>query len=98
MSSPFDSIAPSCWVASNALAYAIRDAFPVTNGHTLVVTRRQVGDWFEASHEERLAVLELVDDVKQQLDRELSPSGYNVGFNVGECAGQTVTVLGRAAA
>ena len=78
MSSPFDTIAPSCWVAANALAYAIRDAFPVTNGHTLVVTRRPVRDWFEASHEERLAVLELVDIVKQQLDRELSPSGPRI--------------------
>ena len=47
------------WVASNQLAFAIRDAFPVTAGHTLVVPHRVVPTWFEAKPEERLAILEL---------------------------------------
>jgi len=35
-------------------------------------------------------MLALVDEVKLQLDAELEPDGYNVGFNAGEAAGQTV--------
>jgi len=35
-------------------------------------------------------MLALVDEVKRQLDAELEPDGYNVGFNAGEAAGQTV--------
>ncbi len=31
--------------------------------------------------------------VKRDLDRELRPDGYNVGFNAGEAAGQTVMHL-----
>ncbi|MCP4916407.1 MAG: HIT domain-containing protein, partial [Proteobacteria bacterium] len=39
----------------------MRDRFPTSRGHTLVITRRVVPTWFEASPEERAAVWELVD-------------------------------------
>lgn len=81
------------WLAHNALAFAIRDSFPVSNGHTLIITRRQVSTWWEATAEEQRAVLELVELVKQQLDLTHQPDGYNVGFNAGEAAGQTVPHL-----
>jgi superfamily II DNA or RNA helicase/diadenosine tetraphosphate (Ap4A) HIT family hydrolase/SOS-response transcriptional repressor LexA len=81
------------WVVANGHAFAIRDRFPVSPGHTLVITRRAVTDWFAASDEERAAVLELVDEVKRGLDAELHPDGYNVGFNAGTAAGQTVMHL-----
>jgi diadenosine tetraphosphate (Ap4A) HIT family hydrolase len=90
VSSPFLAIPESEWVASNALAFAIRDRYPVSPGHTLVIPRRQVATWFEATPEEQHALFALVDEVKRGLDAELRPDGYNVGFNVGEAAGQTV--------
>jgi diadenosine tetraphosphate (Ap4A) HIT family hydrolase len=91
---PFTTVPPSDWVASNALAFAIRDAYPVSPGHTLVVTRRVVPDWFAATDEERRAVMELVGEVKRLLDRGVPrPDGYNVGFNAGSAAGQTVPHL-----
>jgi diadenosine tetraphosphate (Ap4A) HIT family hydrolase len=93
MSSPFLAIDPSAWVASNELAFAIRDRFPVTDGHTLVVPKRLVATWFDASREEQQAIFDLVEEVKRQLDAELSPDGYNVGFNAGAAAGQTVMHL-----
>ncbi|HLL54907.1 MAG TPA: HIT domain-containing protein, partial [Myxococcaceae bacterium] len=94
MSSPFLAIPASAWVASNALAFAVRDLFPVSPGHTLVIPRRQVKTWFDATREEQLALLELVDAVKRQLDGTApKPDGYNVGFNAGEAAGQTVMHL-----
>lgn len=81
-------------VAENELAFAIRDGFPVSPGHTLVVPKRVVTTWFDATREEQVAMLELVDAVKQQLDATSPrPAGYNVGFNVGEAAGQTVMHL-----
>jgi diadenosine tetraphosphate (Ap4A) HIT family hydrolase len=81
------------WVASNELAFAVRDAFPVSAGHTLIVPRRVVATWFDASAEEKIAIMALVDVVKRALDRELHPDGYNVGFNAGAAAGQTVMHL-----
>lgn len=91
--SPFLEIPPDRWVASNALAFAVRDGFPVSPGHTLLVPRRLVPTWFDASREEQVALLDLLDQVKVALDRELEPAGYNVGFNAGRAAGQTVMHL-----
>ena len=93
VSSPFLEIPDSSHVASNELCFAIRDRYPVSEGHTLVIPRRLIGTWFEATPEERTAIFALVDEVKAQLDEELSPDGYNVGFNAGEAAGQTVMHL-----
>ena len=94
MGSPFLEVPPADWVAANALAFAIRDRFPVSPGHTLVITRRLVPTWFEATSEEKAAILELVERVKRDLDASAKrPDGYNVGFNAGEAAGQTVMHL-----
>ncbi|AUX42550.1 hypothetical protein SOCE26_039830 [Sorangium cellulosum] len=93
MASPFLEAPESSWVASNSLAFALRDRFPVSLGHTLVIPRRVVATWFEASAEERIALFDLVDVVKRQLDEELRPDGYNIGINAGEAAGQTVMHL-----
>ncbi len=88
--SPLLDVPPDRWMAANDLAFAFRDAFPVSPGHSLVVPRRPVPDWWGATSDEQTALLELVDIVKGQLDAELSPDGYNVGFNAGAAAGQTV--------
>ena len=81
------------WVAHNDLAFAIRDGFPVSRGHTLVIPFREIPTWFEATPEERTAIFDLVLAVKAGLDDELKPAGYNIGFNAGTAAGQTVPHL-----
>jgi diadenosine tetraphosphate (Ap4A) HIT family hydrolase len=93
MSSPFTLIPRAQWVHENALAFAVRDRFPVSHGHTLVIPRREVATWFDATREEQLAIVELIEQARRRLDEELSPDGYNVGFNAGEAAGQTVMHL-----
>ncbi len=93
MGSPFLQVSSEHWVASNALAFAIADAYPVSPGHTLVVPRRVVATWWEATHDERVAIWSLVDEVKRRVDAEFAPHGFNVGFNSGEAAGQTVPHL-----
>ena len=91
----FLAVPESDWIASNELAFAVWDGFPVSPGHALVVTRRVVRDWFEAAADEQQALMELVTRVKEILDATLErkPDGYNVGFNCGEAAGQTVMHL-----
>lgn len=42
------------------------------------------------SSEEKMAIFDLVDEVKKQLDQEFGPDAYNIGINCGEAAGQTV--------
>lgn len=77
-------------VAENGLAYAMRDGFPVNPGHTLFIPKRHTPNWWEATPDEQQAILELVAEVKESLDAEFTPAGYNLGFNDGAAAGQTV--------
>jgi diadenosine tetraphosphate (Ap4A) HIT family hydrolase len=80
-------------VLRNAAGVAIRDAFPVSRGHTLVVPRRHVASFFKLERDERDDLLELLACVREGLERELHAAGYNVGINDGAAAGQTVMHL-----
>ena len=77
-------------VAKNDLCYARWDRFPVSKGHLLVIPFRHIPDFFSMTAEEKHAVLALVDECKDVIETEFSPAGYNIGFNVGTAAGQTV--------
>ena len=87
---PFCSPDGTALVYESELVVAFRDRFPVGNGHTLVVPRRHVATYFDATPAEQAAVWLALDVVKRELDRDLHPEGYNVGFNAGAVAGQTV--------
>jgi len=72
------------------MTWVIRDGFPISPGHTLILPKRHVGSFFELTPEERADLLELLDAAKADLDREFSPHGYNIGINDGAAAGQTI--------
>ena len=78
---------------ANALAVVIRDNFPVSPGHTLIIPKRHVGSFFDVTGDEREAMLALLDSAKLGLDEAFHPDGYNVGINDGAAAGQTVPHL-----
>ena len=75
---------------ANRLAVVIRDAFPLSPGHSLVLSRRHVAGFFDLDADEQAAILELVNAARGSLDEELCPDGYNVGVNVGAAGGQTI--------
>ncbi len=77
-------------IAENELALAFKDSCPVSKGHSLVIPKRHVETYFDASPEEHAAISSLVGQVSRILQKEVSPNGYNIGTNVGEAAGQTV--------
>lgn len=80
-------------IAENKLAFAIMDKFPVNEGHTLIIPKRHFANFFEATEEEIKAIYSLMHEVKEMLDIQYEPAGYNVGINVGYYAGQTVMHL-----
>lgn len=90
MNCPFCNLDVSRLVAENDSALALRDGYPASPGHTLIVPKRHIATWFELDEQEQRGILELLKEVKAQLDEEMSPDGYNVGFNHGLSAGQTV--------
>jgi len=78
-------------IASNELSYAIRDQFPVTEHHTLIIPKRHVSDFFELHQPEINAVHSLMDEMKQGVEvSDDTVTGFNVGINSGEDAGQTI--------
>lgn len=77
-------------ILKGACCYAIYDMFPVNRGHILVITNRHVGDYFELEQEEIEDLWETVRKVRDFLEENYAPHGFNVGFNVGEAAGQTI--------
>ena len=90
---PFCTLPKERVIDSNHHGMVIRDGFPISPGHTLVIPNRHIGSFFELSPEERQSLLDLLDAVKLVLDSELKPDGYNIGINDGPSAGQTVPHL-----
>jgi diadenosine tetraphosphate (Ap4A) HIT family hydrolase len=89
----FCSLTPDRILAESDHTITILDAFPVSEGHTLIIPKRHVQSFFELQTVERTAVLLALVQAKETLDERLSPDGYNIGINEGEAAGQTVPHL-----
>ena len=78
-------------IAENTLAYAIVDGFPVTEGHTLIIPKRHVIDYFGLSTAEVGATNQLLHEVKIKLcSSDGTITGFNIGMNAGKSSGQTV--------
>ena len=93
ISCPFCTLSEARIVKSNDYALFIRDGFPISEGHTLIIPKRHVGSFFQVTDNERSSLLELLDYAKSELDVEFKPDGYNIGINDGPSAGQTVLHL-----
>lgn len=77
-------------IVENDLAFAIFDRYPVSHGHILVIPRRHFPDIFEATPEELRALAELTRRVRDFVESEYAPGGYNIGINRGRAAGQSI--------
>ena len=80
-------------IAENEHAFLIRDGYPVSDGHSLIILRRHISSFFETTEPERHALLQLIDKAKSCVDSEYHPDAYNIGINDGSVAGQTVPHL-----
>ena len=90
---PFCGVAEGRLLFREALVSALWDAFPVSQGHALIVPNRHIAGWSEATEAERTALTASIERVRDLLRDRYSPDGFNVGFNDGEAAGQTVPHL-----
>lgn len=75
----------------NELAFAIFDKFPVVEGHILIIPKRHFDSYFEITQAELHATHAIILELKQKLqEKDSTISGFNIGINQGETAGQTV--------
>ena len=87
---PFCNLPPERVFLAEGLVVGLWDAFPVSPGHALLIPRRHTTDWFSATPDERAALTLAIEQAKQIIERDHRPDGYNIGFNVGVAAGQTI--------
>ena len=87
---PFCEIPRESVVAESRHALAIRDRYPVSPGHTLVIPKLHAGSLFEQTAEVQADTWRLVARVRSELEAAFGPDGLNIGLNDGRAAGQTV--------
>jgi diadenosine tetraphosphate (Ap4A) HIT family hydrolase len=91
-----DQTCPFCGLSKDQLFYdgthvvGIWDSHPVSPGHALLIPKRHVPTWFEATLEERIELMSAIDCARNAIEKTHTPDGYNIGVNIGAAAGQTV--------
>ncbi len=87
---PFCAVDPERIRFESEVGLAIRDLFPVSDGHTLVIPRRHIGSIYEMAREEQDEIWDLTRRVRNLLIRQVRPDGFTIGLNEGLAAGQSV--------
>ena len=78
-------------IKSNELAIVIKDNYPVTKDHCLIIPKRHCNDYFDLYQPEINAISQLINEMKIELQkRDKKIKGFNLGNNSGEVAGQTI--------
>ncbi|MBI3833824.1 MAG: HIT domain-containing protein [Planctomycetes bacterium] len=67
--------------------FAVMNRFPYSNGHMLVAHSTHKAELGELADDELATMTRTIRDVVAVLRETLSPNGFNVGFNLGRCAG-----------
>jgi ATP adenylyltransferase len=71
--------------------FIILNRFPYTTGHVMIVPFAHVGELDACDSETLAEMMELAQRVQQALGATYHPQGYNLGMNLGRCAGAGVT-------
>tara|TARA_B100001123_G_C15125593_1_gene953203 strand:+ start:627 stop:1019 length:393 start_codon:yes stop_codon:yes gene_type:complete len=78
-------------IYSNNFFFIVRDSYPVTKYHTLIIPHRHVSNFFDLNDNE---FKNLSNVLKKQrlslLDLDKKITGFNVGVNAGTDAGQSI--------
>lgn len=88
----FGEIEPARILATDELFAVVRDKFPVSPGHTLIIAYRPVARFQDLTSSEKTRVLHWIDWTQRQLATTLTPppDAFNFGLNDGSAAGQTM--------
>jgi diadenosine tetraphosphate (Ap4A) HIT family hydrolase len=86
----FTGVPESQIIHQNEHFFIIKDAFPVSQGHLLIISKKLRKDFFDLSDAEKSYLLQTIDIGKELIEKEFQPNGFNIGMNCGEAAGQTV--------
>lgn len=95
----FCHLAPARIAAEDEFGVLVDDAYPISPGHCLVISKRHIQSFFETYAAERESLFSLAQLAKTRIEEhrrlvgQSIPTGYNLGINDGAAAGQTVPHL-----
>ncbi len=92
-SCPFCTLPAERIIQENEHCVLVLDAYPVSQGHSLIIPKKHVASWFDITTVERDSMMTLLDRAREKVISETSPDGFNIGINDGAAAGQTVPHL-----
>ena len=70
--------------------FVVLNLYPYTTGHTMIAPYAHVADFLELEAETLREMMELAQKVQAALKASYNPEGYNLGMNLGKCAGAGV--------
>ena len=88
--SVFNEIPKEQYLLESDYFFVIRDKYPVSPGHALIISKRACEHYFDLNEAEKAELTAIIDQTKQAIEKVYSPDGYNIGMNCGGVAGQTV--------
>jgi len=68
-------------------SFAVLNRFPYTGGHSMVAPFDHVADLDDLSGETMLELMRMLRDLRRLLAHVVRAQGFNVGMNIGRCAG-----------
>lgn len=74
-------------VASKEHCIVMLNKFPYTSGHLLIAPKRHIADFKDLSDPELLEIFQTIRQSTEILGKVFSPSGFNIGVNIGNVAG-----------
>ena len=87
----FCKIEKSKIVSENDFFIVVRDNYPVTELHTLIISKRHTASYFELEDSEKISLIKTLDKQKNLLlQNDSTIKGFNIGINDGVEAGQTI--------
>lgn len=78
-------------ILETATTYAIYDKFPANKGQALIIPKRHVSNYFDLSFKEQSACWFTANKVKEIIEKEFSPNGFNVSINFGDVLENTIS-------
>ncbi len=65
----------------------VMNRYPYNGGHLMVLPFRHLAGVSDLSSDEKVELMDLIDEAITVLKRVISPDGFNVGINLGKAAG-----------
>jgi ATP adenylyltransferase len=74
-------------IARGRTCYVVLNTYPYNGGHLMVVPYRQIATLEALTDDEALEIMQWSRRCVQALRSVMKPQGFNVGYNLGKCAG-----------